>query len=117
MFSCETCEIFKNIYFEEHLWTTASKNQYVIEKTIHLFLSQNYVFIIITITFEALKFLLPFSAVIVFTNLFYKNILSSLLGYLSSSELIDYHVEDFFPKIAHTWKNPGAIYIHSKAFS
>ena len=25
MFSCEICEIFKNNYFEEHLWTTASK--------------------------------------------------------------------------------------------
>ena len=24
MFSCEFCKIFKNIYFEEHLWTTAS---------------------------------------------------------------------------------------------
>ena len=23
--SCETCEIFNNSYFEEHLWTTASK--------------------------------------------------------------------------------------------
>ena len=42
VFSRETYEIFKNIYFEEHLWTTASKNQYVTEKTIHRFLSQNY---------------------------------------------------------------------------
>ena len=25
MFSCEKCEIFKNTYFEEHLWTTASE--------------------------------------------------------------------------------------------
>ena len=24
MFSCEICEILKNTYFEEHLWTTAS---------------------------------------------------------------------------------------------
>ena len=23
MFSCEICEIFKNTYFEERLWTTA----------------------------------------------------------------------------------------------
>ena len=37
-------KIFKNIYFEEYLWTTASKNQYVTEKTIHRFLSQNYEF-------------------------------------------------------------------------
>ena len=27
VFSCEYCEIFKNIYFEEHLPTTASENQ------------------------------------------------------------------------------------------
>ena len=25
MLSCEICEIFKDNYFEEHLWTTASK--------------------------------------------------------------------------------------------
>ena len=49
-FSCETCEIFKNIYFEEHLRTAASKKQYVTEKAIHLFLSQKYEFIIITLT-------------------------------------------------------------------
>ena len=98
MFSCETCEIFKNIYFEEHLWTTASKDQYVTEKTIYLFLSQKYVFIIITITFETLKFLLSFCAVIVFANLFYEGILSSILCYLSFSELIDYHVKIFFQK-------------------
>ena len=24
LFSCEFCEIFKNIFFVEHLWTTAS---------------------------------------------------------------------------------------------
>ena len=24
MFSCEICEVFKNTYFEEQLWTTAS---------------------------------------------------------------------------------------------
>ena len=24
MFSCEFCEIFKNNFFTEHLWTTAS---------------------------------------------------------------------------------------------
>ena len=99
MFSCETYEIFKNIYFDKHLRTTASKNQYVTEKTIYIFLSQNYVFIIITVTFEVLKFLLSFCAVIVFANLFYKNILSSLLCYLSSSELIDYHVKTFFSKL------------------
>ena len=26
MFFCEICEVFKNNYFEEHLWTTASVN-------------------------------------------------------------------------------------------
>ena len=25
MLSCEICEIFKNNYFEQHLWATASK--------------------------------------------------------------------------------------------
>ena len=60
---------------------------------------------------------MSFCAVIVFANLFYENILSFLLCYISSSELIDYHVETFFPKMAHTWKNPRAIYIHSKALS
>ena len=25
MFSCEFCEISKNIFFTEHLWTTASE--------------------------------------------------------------------------------------------
>ena len=44
MFSCDTCEFFKNIYFEEHLWTTAYKNQYVAEKTIPLFVLKNYYF-------------------------------------------------------------------------
>ena len=99
MFSFETCKTFKNIYFEEHLlWTTASKNQYVTEKTIFLFLSQNYVFIITTLIFEALKFLQSFCVVIAFANLCYKNILFSLLCYLSSSELINYHVKTFFPE-------------------
>ena len=65
--------------------------------------------------FEALKFLPPFCAIIVFANLFYKNILSFFLCYLASSELIDYQVETFFPKIAHV-KNSRAIYIHSKTF-
>ena len=27
VFSCEYCEIFKNTYFEKHLWTAASENQ------------------------------------------------------------------------------------------
>ena len=44
VFSCETCKIFKSIYIEEYLWTAASKNQYVTEKTIHLSLFQNYGF-------------------------------------------------------------------------
>ena len=40
MFSCEFCEIFKNTFFTEHLWTTASEcfmklgkaNDYVLNK-------------------------------------------------------------------------------------
>ena len=28
MFTCEMCEIFKNTYFEEHSWTTASEKPY-----------------------------------------------------------------------------------------
>ena len=27
VFSCEYCKIFKNTYFEKHLWTAASENQ------------------------------------------------------------------------------------------
>ena len=26
MFSCKYCQIFKSIYFEEHLWTAASES-------------------------------------------------------------------------------------------
>ena len=26
MFSCEFCEIFKNTFYREHLWATASEN-------------------------------------------------------------------------------------------
>ena len=51
---------------------------------------------IIIIIFDTLKFLLSFCAVMAFVNLLYKSILSSLLCYLSSSELIDYHVGTFF---------------------
>ena len=28
VFACECCEIFKNIYFEKHLWTAASENEH-----------------------------------------------------------------------------------------
>ena len=44
VYSCDTCEIFKNIYFGEHVWTTASKSEYVTQETIDLFLTQNYDF-------------------------------------------------------------------------
>ena len=60
-------------------------------------------FIIITITFEVLKFLLSFCAV--FANLFYKNIRPYLLCKLISSELIDYYVETFFPENNSNLKN------------
>ena len=62
-----------------------------LQKTIHRFLSQNMIFIIISITFEVLKFLLSFCAV--FANLLYKNIRFSLLYEPPSSELINYYVE------------------------
>ena len=59
----------------------------------------------ITITFEALKFLLSFCAVLDFANSCYKNILSSLLCYFSSSELMITTSKKNFPKIAQlTWK-------------
>ena len=29
VFSCEFCEISKNIFFTEHLWTTASKTKHI----------------------------------------------------------------------------------------
>ena len=64
--------IFKNICEQLLL-------QDITEKTIHLFLFIYFFHKIITITFEALKFLLCFRAVIAFANLFYENILSFLL--------------------------------------
>ena len=106
--SCETCKIFKNIYFEEYVWTTACMCERLLLKISTLqkklfidFFHKIMTFIIITITFKALKFLLSFC--VVFATLFYKNIHSSLLCKLPSSGLIDYYVETFFTKIAHTW--------------
>ena len=32
VFSCESCEIFKNTYFEKHLWTAAPENQHLSDK-------------------------------------------------------------------------------------
>ena len=34
VFSCEFCEISKNIFFAEHIWTTASNKVNHIHKTI-----------------------------------------------------------------------------------
>ena len=82
-----SCEIFKNIYFEEYLWTTYSKNQYVTKKIIHRFLLQNYDFHNYYPNLWGLKFLLSFYAV--FANLFHKNIRSFLLCKLHYSELIE----------------------------
>ena len=74
------------------------------------------IFIIITITFEVLKFLLSFC--VVFPNLLYKNIRFSLLYELPSSELINYYVETvFFPENSSHVKKSRTIYIHSKALS
>ena len=33
VFSCEFCEIFKNTFFTEHLWATASERDQNISKT------------------------------------------------------------------------------------
>ena len=38
MFSCQFCEIFKNTYFIEHLWTTAS------DFTFRVISSRNFLF-------------------------------------------------------------------------
>ena len=43
MFSCEFCEIFKNTFFTEHLWTTASE---VKDKRLFTFLRLFYIPII-----------------------------------------------------------------------
>ena len=51
----------------------------ITEKTFHLILFIYFCHKIITISFEALKFLMFFCAVIPFANLFYENILSFLL--------------------------------------
>ena len=51
MFSCTFCEIFKNTFFTEHLWTTTSEYQefqttlqfcMLIEKTLHQYCSINF---------------------------------------------------------------------------
>ena len=41
LFSCKFCEIFKNTFFTEHLWTTASDNGEV-ERTPKLCLSEAF---------------------------------------------------------------------------
>ena len=73
VYSCDTCEIFKNIYFGEHLWTTASKSEYVTQKTIHLFLSQNYDFHNYDYNLWGSEVSSVLCEVIVFADLFYKN--------------------------------------------
>ena len=83
--------ILKNIC--ERLLLKISKLQ---KKLFIDFIHKIMTFIIITITFEALKFLLSFCAV--FANLFYKNIHSSLLSKLHSSKLNWLPRWNFFPK-------------------
>ena len=39
VFSCEVCEIFKNIFLTEHLWTTASES---LTKVIYIVIFVNY---------------------------------------------------------------------------
>ena len=97
--------IFKKICERLHLQDITEKNN----SSISIIFVYYFDFITITIIFEALKFLLSFCAILVFDNLFYEKILSFLLCSLSFSS--------YFKKIAYTWKNPRAIYIHSKAFS
>ena len=65
-------------------------------KAIHLFLSQNNDFTI-----------LSFCAVIIFATLVFENILSTPICQLSSSDLTDYLVETFFPvkNTLHVKKN------------
>ena len=36
MFSCELCEFFKNVYFEEHLRGTSAASVFVTEKVMQL---------------------------------------------------------------------------------
>ena len=60
MLSYETLEILKNIYFEEYLWTTASKNQFVTKKLFIGYFHKFMNFIIITITLKFLVFLCGF---------------------------------------------------------
>ena len=73
VYSCDTCEIFKNIYLGEHLWTTASKSEYITQKTIHLFLSQNYDFHNYDYNLWGSEVSSVLCEVIVFADIFYKN--------------------------------------------
>ena len=40
VFSCETCEIFKNTFFAEHLRMTASESSKYVSKQKHFWMSQ-----------------------------------------------------------------------------
>ena len=42
VFSCEFCEISKNTFFTEHLWTTASEVSQNISKKSHLMTNWNH---------------------------------------------------------------------------
>ena len=88
MLSCETCEIYKNIYFQEHLWTTASTGHYRKNYSSTSFTKlglDNYHY-----NLSGLK-------------ISFALLCSCSFCWLSFSELIDYQLETFFPKIAHTW--------------
>ena len=113
MLSCETCEVSKNIYFQEHLWTTATTGHY----------RKNYS----SISFKKLGLHnyyynfwdLKVSFAIMCSYSFYSFILwkysflPSLLTFFFWTNWLPSW--NFFPE--KTWKNPRAIYIHSKAFS
>ena len=103
MFSCETCEIFnlrafilKNTCKRLLLTTSTFPKKLSISFTKLCF--HNYYY-------NLWGFLVSFA--LLCSHSFCQFILQKyffLLCYLSSSELIDYHVETFFSKIAHTWK-------------
>ena len=42
MFSCEFCEIFKNTFFTEHLWTTSSRFRIFLLHPFHLHITLQF---------------------------------------------------------------------------
>ena len=71
MFFCEICEIFNNTYFEEHLWTSASKPKIEYQHSKHLKVARErrckYVMNLLIFNQSA------------FTNWFYENLKKSVI--------------------------------------